>query len=383
MKTIAFFTTSRAEFGYLSPLIEAVEKEQKLDYHLFVGGAHLAPEMGSTIQEVFGSSLRITHTFDFLLNSDSESALAKSMGIAMYELARIFETHPFDFVCVIGDRYELIAIVTCAILFKKPIIHIHGGERTEGVIDEQVRHMVTKAAHIHFPACDEYAQNIRLLGEEEWRIINTGSLTVDHMRKVKRLTKRQIFKVLERDPEKPTVLMTVHPESASAEVSADRQITRILEALDRYDFQVVVTAPGMDAHRDVIVSCIKHAGAKRSDFLYIESLGYRRYHSLLPHCAFVIGNSSSGIIEVPYYRIPTINIGDRQKGRVRHESVIDVKGSADGIVEAIELAISPDFKERLKDMVYKFGDGHAAPRIVEALKRIELSPDLFRKSLGS
>jgi UDP-hydrolysing UDP-N-acetyl-D-glucosamine 2-epimerase len=243
--------------------------------------------------------------------------------------------------------------------------------------------MVTKAAHIHFPACEEYAENIRLLGEEGWRIINTGSLTVDHMRNVKRLTKRQIFKVLERDPDKPTVLMTVHPEAASDEAPVKWQIKQVLEALDRYDLQVVVTAPGMDAHRDVIVASLKIAEVKRSGYLYVESLGYRHYHSLLPHCAFVIGNSSSGLIEVPYYCIPTINIGDRQKGRVRHESVIDVRGSADEIARGIELALSPDFRKRLKDMVYKFGDGHTAPRIVAALKRIDLSPDLLRKTLES
>src|SRR3972149_966419 len=206
-KRIAIFSTTRAEFGLFSALLREIDKTENIDALLFVGGSHLTKESGRTIKEIQEMSFEITDTFDYLLNIDDNTIIAKSLGYATIEIANFFKKYTFDFVCILGDRYELLAIVSNAILHKKPIIHIHGGEVTEGAIDEQVRHMITKASHIHFAACQEYADNIIKMGEEEWRVHNVGALAVDNFMQIEKINKDNLFKTLKLK-DKETVLMT-------------------------------------------------------------------------------------------------------------------------------------------------------------------------------
>lgn len=379
MKTIAFFTTARSEFGILSALIKKIAKSQQLDYRLFVGGMHLAPEFGLTIREVQDKEINISDTFDFLLNGDQPLTLAKSAGIATYEVARIFSEYQFDMVCVLGDRFELLSIVTTALLFNKPIIHIHGGETTTGAVDNQVRNMITKAAHLHFVSCEEYAQNVRNMGEEPDRIYNTGALAIDNIKNLKPIDKTLLFTQLNLDLNKPTVLITYHPVTLEIDIPPLQQIKNLLEALKKFEFQIVFTAPNMDADHQLIVDAIKDEVKRHENYHYVESLGMRRYFSLLAHCKMVIGNSSSGLIEVPYFKIPTVNIGDRQKGRVRHDSVIDVGYSVKSIEQGITTALSEDFLKKIRDMKFKFGDGRAADRMIEILKHVHLDKNFLQK----
>ncbi|MFQ5771926.1 MAG: UDP-N-acetylglucosamine 2-epimerase, partial [bacterium] len=343
MKTIAIFTTTRAEFGILSAFLREIASSDDVSYLLFVGGTHLVQEHGSTIDEIQKQSLKIAGTFDFLLNADTSFSLAKATGIATYELAHIFENFEFDYVCVLGDRFELLAIVANAILFKKPIIHIHGGEKTEGSIDEQIRHMLTKAAHIHFVASDEYARNIRQMGEPPWRIYNTGSLAVDNIKHNKKIDKAELFQELNLDVHKPTVLMTYHPVTLEFNISPIDQIKNAFSALKSYNFQLVITAPNIEVDRTQIIAYLQQETSQNRSYHYIESLGVVQYHSLIPYCKFVIGNSSSGILEIPYFKIPTVNIGDRQQGRIRHKSIIDTDYSVESISSGIAKALSSDF----------------------------------------
>lgn len=381
MKTIGIFTTTRAEFGILCPLIEQISKDDVLDYKLFVGGQHLSKNYGHTIDEIREQGFLITKTFNFISNKDDSHSLVLAVSKELESLSFIFKNHSFDYVCILGDRFELIAVVTSAILFKKPIIHISGGERSEGVIDEQIRHMFTKAAHLHFTACKEYADNICKMGEPSWRIYNTGALGIDNIVKKPRISKEDICSILGLSIDKPLAVLTYHPVTLEFEISLEEQITNIFEALNHFDLQLVVTGPNVEVNRHKIVKGIKKEVKKKSNYRYVDSLGYQRYHSLIPHCESVIGNSSSGIIEVPFFKIPTVNIGDRQKGRIRHESVIDTDYSVESIKAGVKKALSVNFQSSLKDMKFKFGDGHAAERMVEIIRKIDINQEFLRKQL--
>lgn len=380
MKKIAFFTTTRAEFGILSALIKKIDEDGELDYSLFVGGMHLAPEFGYTIQEIRDEGFRITDTFDFLLRGDQPFVLAKSVGVAVKEVARIFHDYDFDLVCLLGDRFELLAIVTNALLFNKPMIHIHGGETTKGAIDDQVRNMITKAAHLHFTSCTEYAENILQMGERPQRVFNCGALAIDNIHQLDKIPQEELFKDLGLQENKPTVLATYHPVTLESKLSPLEQVRNLFAALRPFDFQAVFTAPNMDSGRQAIVDEIKKQVKSHADYHYIESLGMRRYFSLLPHCQLVIGNSSSGLIEVPYFKIPTVNIGDRQEGRIRHKSVIDTDYSVESIREGLKKALSPGFVKSIRQMPFKFGDGQAAQKMVKIIKSIKIDQNFLRKN---
>ena len=378
---VAIFTTTRAEFGILSPLIRQATDDVDIEPLLFVGGTHLAAEHGNTVREIINQGFKISGTFDYLLNEDTSFSLGKSVGIAAIELAHIFENYKFDFVCVLGDRFELLSIISNAILFKKPIIHLHGGEATEGLIDEQIRHMISKAAHLHFVACEEYAENVRRMGEPDWRVYNTGALGIDNIVKDQRLPKSALFEELCLDENKPLAIMTYHPVTLEFKISPQKQIQNVFMALEDFDVQVVITSPNVEVNRDKIVHLIRERVSQNHSYVCVDSLGVKKYHSLIAHSVFVIGNSSSGIVEVPYFKVPTVNIGDRQKGRIRHESVIDTDYSVSSIKKGIYKALSSDFGDSLKEMPFKFGDGHAAERMVEIIKNIKVDQNLMRKRL--
>jgi len=382
LKKMAVFTTTRAEFGIFSALLREIDEENDIEYILFVGGSHLVKKFGKTINEI-KNKFKITETFDFFLNEDSDYSLTKSLGIETFEIANIFRNFDFDVCCVLGDRFELLPIINTAIIFKKPIIHLHGGEKSEGAIDEQIRHMITKAAHIHFTACDEYKNNVIRMGEEKWRVHNVGALGIDYIKNNKLIEKEILFKELELYSELKTILLTYHPVTIEKSLSPSLQIKNIFKAIDKYNFQVVITAPNIDKDRDEIIRYIENTINNKRNYKFYNSLGIHRYQSLIPYCEFVIGNSSSGLIEVPYFRIPTINIGDRQQGRIRHESVLDADYTVESIQKGIEKAMSKEFHESLKSMQYKFGDGTAAKKIVKIINKIKIDKKLMRKRLFS
>lgn len=380
MKTVGIFTTSRAEFGLLSNLLHEIEKTGDIKYLLFAGGAHHLHSQGSTLIEMEQMGFNPI-SFNFLIQSDTEKSLVQSMGVELFQLSEIFSTYTFDFVTALGDRIELLPIVQAAIIHRKPILHIHGGETTEGALDEQIRHMITKAAHLHFCASEDYRQNILKMGEESWRVHNVGALGIDSIVKQEKVSKVRLFKKYELNTQLPTVLLTYHPVTLENRISAKEQISNLFSALRGLRLQVLITAPNIDSDHSYLFDVIRNEIEKNNDYHFTESMGIVNYQSMLNYVEFVIGNSSSGISEAPYFKIPTINIGDRQKGRIRHESVIDVDYSIESIKQGIQKALDPEFRESLKTMEYKFGDGHAAERIVEVLKGIEINQDLLRKKL--
>ena len=378
---ISFFTTTRAESAYLIPLLDFIQKDNRFDFSLYVGGTHLAHEYGLTIKEIENSGHKVTGKFDYLLNGDTSYSLGASAGIAISQLNHVFEYGDFDYVCVFGDRYEILSIIQLAIIYRKPIIHIGGGEHTLGVIDEQVRHMVTKASHLHFTNCEEYANNILKMGESNWRVENTGSLAIDNIINIKQITKKDLFRDLGLKISVPLVLMTYHPVTLEYEIDSISQINNIFRVLKQFNFQVIVTDPNIELDSLKIKQTIYNWVETNDNYHSFHSLGSQTYHSLIPHCKLVLGNSSSGIIEVPYFKIPTINIGDRQSGRIKHESIIDVNYSTESIKSGIEKILSKTFCEQLSSMNYKFGDGHAAERIINKLATLKIDQNLLRKKL--
>ena len=380
-KKIAIFTTTRAEFGIFKPLLKEIEYEEKIDYLLFVGGTHLAHEHGNTINEIYNSNFKISSTFDYLLNGDDAFSLAKSSAVETSELAHIFKNYKFDAVCLLGDRYELIPIVLNAILFRKPIIHIHGGEQTQGAIDEQIRHMITKAAHLHFVATEDYAQNIIKLGEEKHRVFNTGALAVDNMLNEIKISKKDLFEELGLNPQKSTILMTYHPVTLESNFSPEDQINNLFNALQQFDFQTIITSPNIDTERSKILNIINKEVKKNKNYHYFQSLGQMRFHNILRHIEFMIGNSSSGIIEMPFFRKPTINIGTRQAGRIMHKSIINTGYTTSEIVDAIGKALNPKFRKEISTMEYKFGNGNAATKMIEVIKNTNFDKSFLIKKL--
>ncbi len=381
MKKIAIFTTTRADFGLFAPLIVEIKKSNELSSLLFAGGTHFSAEYGQTINEIENNGYEIDDSFDYLINKYDSYSHAKGLSIATKKVADIFAKHDFDFVCLLGDRYELLSIVSNAIIFKKAIIHLYGGEISQGAIDEQIRHMITKAAHLHLTSSNEYAENICKMGEAKWRVYNVGALGIDNIVKSKKIAKKILFADLGLNEGKPVAIMTYHPVTLEFKISPQKQIQNVFSALEGFDINVLITSPNCDLDRDKIKSIIKKKVNKNQNYIYIDSLGAQKYLNLIPHCEFVIGNSSSGIIEVPFFRIPTINIGDRQRGRIRHESIIDTAYSINSIKDGIQRALSKDFKAKIKKMPYKFGDGYAAEKAVSIIQSVNADQTFLRKTL--
>jgi GDP/UDP-N,N'-diacetylbacillosamine 2-epimerase (hydrolysing) len=377
---LAIFTTSRADFGLLSNLVDVVIQAGDMEYLLFVGGSHHLESQGASIAEINNKGYA-SILFNFLDEEDSEAALTRSMGSELTQLSQLFQKSDFDFVVVLGDRIELLPIVQAAIIYRKPIVHLHGGEVTTGALDDQVRHMITKAAHLHFCAADAYRQNILNMGEEAWRVHNVGALGVDSMMGRPPVPKEDLFSYYKLDPDRPTAIMTYHPVTLEFNTSAEQQIENLFKALDQFPLQLIINAPNIDSGHEKLFERIQAEVELKKDYKFIRSMGIERYQSMLNYVEFVIGNSSSGILEAPFYKIPTINIGDRQKGRVRHPSIIDCNYEIDSISTAIGLATDPAFLSGLEDMEYQFGFGKAAEKIVSILRSVRIDQKLMQKQL--
>ncbi len=359
-----------------------MSENNKFKVFLFVGGSHLSNKYGYTKNEILDKGFKIDAEFNYLENNEDSYSLSKSIGKATIILSDIFKNFDFDFVCILGDRYELLSIAINAILFKKPIIHISGGERTEGLIDDQIRHMITKCAHLHFVACQEYADVVQKLGEPNWRVYVTGNLNVDNFKAVQKIKKNKLFRNLGLDPTKKTILLTYHPVTLEYKVDTGIQIKNLFSALKKFEYQVVITSPNVENDRDSLIEFINSKVSENNDYYYFDSLGMFNYINMLYYCEFMIGNSSSGIGEAPYFKIPTINIGDRQKGRIRHKSIIDTDYNIDSIVNGIKKAQNDEFKKSIKMMKYKFGNGSTAEKMVRIIQDVTIDEKFMRKQLA-
>lgn len=381
MKKVCVVTGTRAEYGLLKPVIEKIYKSDGLELQLAVTGMHLSPEFGLTYREIEQDNYPITAKIEMLLSSDTPVGITKSMGVALLGFAEYFETYKPDIAVILGDRYEMLAAASAAMIARIPIAHIHGGETTEGAVDEAIRHSITKMSHLHFASAEEYRDRIIQLGEQPTTVYNVGALGVENIKSVKLLDKKSLEESLDYEFTDNTIMITYHPATLET-LTAGEQFRNILNVIDKHkELSVIFSKANSDTDGRIINQMIDDFAAENSDRCKAyTSLGQVRYLSTLQFCAAVVGNSSSGIIEAPSFGIPTVNIGDRQKGRVRAESVIDCGYSVQETEDALKTALSHEFKDKLADIKNPYEKAGTSDMIVQTISdALEKGIDIKKK----
>lgn len=381
MRKICVITGTRAEYGLLYWVMKSIKSDQDLQLQLIVTGMHLSPEFGLTYKQIEKDGFYIYKKIEILLSSDSPIGISKSMGLAMISFSEAFAELEPDLVLVLGDRFEIFSAVSAAMISRIPTAHCHGGEATEGLIDESIRHSITKMSHIHFCSTEDYKKRIIQLGESPKSVYNVGALGIENINKLQLLSRKDFeasisFKL----DKKYSFLVTFHPVTLEKSTAGD-QIDQLIKAVDSIkDCNIIFTKSNSDTDgriiNDRIEEYVKHNSHKAVCF---TSLGQLRYLSALKYVDCVIGNSSSGLIEVPSFNTATINIGDRQRGRIIGDSVVSCSSSSEDIEKAIRYAISEEFKnDILHQSNNPYGTGNSSDTIIEVLKSTDLK-DILKK----
>lgn len=369
MKKVCIVTGTRAEYGLLKPLVRRINEDQELQLMLIATGMHLSPEFGLTYKEIEEDGFKIDEKLEILLSSDTSVGISKSMGLAIIGFADAFERLRPDMVVVLGDRYETFAAASAAMVARIPIAHIHGGETTEGAYDEAFRHSITKMSFLHFTSTEEYRRRVIQLGENPDRVFNVGAIGIDSINNLELLSKEKLEDLINFKLGKSAVLVTYHPTTLESNTS-QKQFQELLNALDRFkDLSIIFTKANSDSDGRVINLMIdKYVINNKEKAIAFTSMGQLRYLSAMKYADLIIGNSSSGILEAPSFRVPTINIGDRQKGRVQAETIINSNPNEKDIYNAIELGLSMGFKKKIKSAVNPNGNGNTTEKINELIK---------------
>lgn len=336
-KTVAFCTGTRAEYGLLKPLMDLILQDPELDFELYVTGMHLSPEFGNTVNLIEADAIPISEKVEILVSGDTPSAVTKSMGLAMIGFADVFARHKPDILILLGDRFEAFCVAAAATVARIPIAHLHGGELTLGAIDDAFRHSITKMSYLHFTSTEEYKNRVIQLGEDPERVFNVGAIGIEIIKTLPLLSKEELEQSLGVILKLPLALITFHPATLDEQKPED-QINELFKALDVFpDLFCVFTKANADAGGRVINKCIDDYVLRNTDrAVAFTSMGQLRYLSVMKLAFVVIGNSSSGIIEAPSFNVPTINIGDRQAGRVQSSSVINCSASGKEIITCIQ-----------------------------------------------
>jgi UDP-N-acetylglucosamine 2-epimerase (non-hydrolysing)/GDP/UDP-N,N'-diacetylbacillosamine 2-epimerase (hydrolysing) len=382
-RKICVVTTSRAEFGLLRGLIGAIRSDPSLRIQVIASGMHLAPQFGLTLREIEADGVKVDRKIDMQLTGESDLANVKSIGVGLPGFADAFAALKPAIVVLLGDRFELLAAAISALMLRIPIAHIHGGERSEGAIDESVRHAITKMASLHFAATESYRRRIIQMGESPRRVFNFGAPGLDLLYGSTLLTRSQLEEDIGFSLQDPVALVTYHPVTLDRS-SVDTQIRSLVGAIKASGLRAIFTMANADAQGARINAHLSKLCAQTPEqFKWIPHLGHRRYLSCLRHCALMVGNSSSGLTEAPSFRLPVVNIGDRQRGRVRAANVIDVACSQTDILRGMKKACSARFRTSLRKMrnpYDRYHDGQTSERIKKVLKHVALSADLLKKS---
>lgn len=370
MKNICVVTSTRADYGILKPLIELLSRDKDVNVFLVVTGTHLVADFGMTINEVFEDSYEIDCTIPIYVSGNSAYSINKTISNAITGFSDYFTNKSIDLLVVMGDRYEIAAVCMAAISYHIPIAHLAGGEITEGALDDIYRNIITKMSILHFASCEEYRKRIVQLGENPEKVFNFGDIAIDNIIKEPMISLGKLSESLEFNLlDKPFAVVTYHPVTLENDTS-EEQIRELLSSLDEFpNLNFIITKANADAGGEQINKIINKYSKDRSNVKFIDSLGMKRYISAIKQCLVVIGNSSSGILEVPAVGKPTVNIGDRQKGRIMSESIICCKPCKSEIVSAIEKAISPSWQELCKTIKHPWGDGNTSPKILNEIKK--------------
>jgi len=378
-KRIGVVTVSRSDYGHLRPVLEALRRAPDLELLLLVAGMHLASEFGLTVRDIEADGFPISARVEMLGGGDTPEAVAAATGRGVAGFGEAFARLRPDVVVVLGDRFEMLAAAVAALPFALPVAHIHGGEVSEGAMDNQIRHAITKLAHLHFASAEPHARRIAAMGEEPWRIHTVGAPGLDRLATTEPLPRAALARELGLPEAGPWLLVTFHPVTLEYRDTA-AHIAELLAALEKTDGFIVITYPNADTAGRLIIERIEEfAGRHPRRCRLAKSLGERLYLSLLRHADLMIGNSSSGLIEAPSFGLPVVNVGSRQRGRLRGANVIDVEPSREDILRGIEAAQALPFRVRARAAANPYGDGHAAPRVVDVLRSVPVDAQLVQK----
>ena len=370
---ICTVTGSRAEFYILKKLIKKLEKSKSIKQHLIVTGSHNSKIFGNTINEIKKQKIKIGRKINILINNDSELGISKSFAVGVERFSKEFLKIKPDILLILGDRYEIFAAAVSACFNRIPIVHIHGGEITQGAIDEAIRHSITKLSHIHFVSTKNYYKNVLQLGENKNHVFNIGSLGVENLKEVNLLKKKVLEKKLNIKFNKKNIIVTFHPETINSKNQNKKNLKTLLKSLSKLkETTIIFTMPGADVSFKMIISELKKFVKKNKNACLFESLGDELYFSLCKVVDLMIGNSSSGIIEMSSFKKGTINIGDRQKGRVMPESVLNVNFDEKKIKNKIKYAYSKKFNSVLKNVKNPYDQRNSSDKLIKILKKIKL-----------
>lgn len=369
MKKVCIITGSRAEYGILEPLIAKLDKDSEIDLQLIVTGMHLSPEFGLTYRQIEEDGYKIDEKIETVLSSDTSIGISKAMGLGLISFSEAYQRLTPDLVVVLGDRYEIFAAASAAMIGRIPIAHLHGGELTQGAIDEAIRHAITKMSYLHFTSTEEYRQRVVQLGEAPERVFNVGALGVENIKKVELLTKEELEEQINFKFDKAVALVTFHPVTLETKTSKE-QFECLLEAMDDFpNLKIIFTKANADTDGRIINDMIDNYVKKNTGrCIAFTSMGQRRYLSALKYSSIVIGNSSSGIIEAPSFYIPTINIGDRQQGRIKAKSVIDCRTDMSEIKKATQRGLLEILKEQKTDGLNPYEKENTSDQIILHIK---------------
>lgn len=378
-RKIAVITGTRADYGIFYHVLKEIEKHEALTLELIVCGMHLCPEYGMTINEIESDGFKISDKFETILASDTGVAMAKSIGLSVISMAQCFDRINPDIVLILGDRGEMLAAATAAIHMNIPVAHIHGGEVT-GTVDESVRHAITKLSHIHFPANEDSKQRILKLGETEKNIFVVGAPGLDYIKKTHYLSRSEMLEKFELEDDK-IFLLTQHPVTTERDL-VEWQIRETLDAVVELGYQTIVSYPNSDNGGREIIKVIEEYKAKYPLLKVFRNLSQVEYLSFLDIAEVMIGNSSSGIIEAPSFKLPVVNIGSRQGTRLRARNIIDVPQGKEAVKAGIKKALYDDnFKMQLENCTNPYGDGNASGKIAQILSEIVIDRELIQKRI--
>jgi len=369
MKRIGIMTGTRAEYGLLKSLMQEINKDNDLELYLIVSGMHLSPEFGMTYQEIEEDGFEINAKVEMLLSSDSPAGISKSIGLGVIGFADEFQRADLDMLILLGDRYEALSAAICALVMRIPIAHLHGGELTEGAIDEGIRHSITKMSYLHFTSTEQYRDRVIQLGENPERVFYVGALGVENIKKINLMTKEELEKSIHFEIDENTVVVTYHPVTLENN-TVEEQFLNLLKVLDRNPkIRMIFTKANADTNGRIVNELIDKYAAQNSErACAFMSLGQKRYLSALKYCRIVIGNSSSGIIEAPSFGKPIINIGDRQKGRICADSVINCGYTQQEIQQAMETALTKEFENKASNCRNPYEKENTAANIISVIK---------------
>ncbi|QQT27799.1 UDP-N-acetylglucosamine 2-epimerase [Sphingobacterium spiritivorum] len=374
MRKICVVTATRAEYGLLKPLMDLIQQSAELELQIIATGAHLSPEFGLTYLQIEADGFEINEKIEILLSSDTSGSIVKTMGLAMNGMADVLPRLSPDLLIILGDRYEMLAIASATTIFKVPIAHLHGGEITEGAYDDAIRHAITKLSHLHFASTEEYRNRIIQMGEDPNRVFNVGAIGLDNIRNLKLLTKEELEKDLEIKFLKYNYQVTFHPETLGG-LSSMEQFQTLLDAIDKQkDSFFIFTKANADTDGRIINQMIDNYVAKNPEKAKaFTSLGSLRFLSVVKECTAIVGNSSSGILEAPSLYTATLNIGDRQRGRVQADSVVNVSCEPNEILNGFEEVKDVNLQNNLDFVSNPYFKGEAAKNILKVILEHNIS----------